>query len=573
LIASAIAVVLSCSDGSREEVQIDLTRLGGGLLSEPERSPLVGADGGSLHLVQAPGLLDFFVRLPKQSQLLFGLTADASPNDFAVWIESETSRETLVPKKKGKSGWSASLARFDGQTVRLRLENFSDGPLDWTHPRIVGVEETLPPTLDPGARPPQQPINVLLYVLDSLRTDRLSAYGYQRPTSPFLAGLARQGILFLNAYAPGSHTVPSITSLFSSRLPSELGGRLSSDGPARQTLAELFQAAGYETAAFQANFGLLAAFGYARGFDEYHRLQKGKKGAPRTLDASELHAHVIKWLRSHGDEPFFLYVQAMDLHTPYDPPPPYRDMFPRAARPSADYEALLSPEELKLRLAFSEATDPARYDGSVAYADHELSQLLAELRELGVHERTAIVVTSDHGEPLWQRKEFRHGASLYEELVRVPLIMFLPWHPGGERFGEIVSLMDLAPTLLDLAGIPVPEQFIGHSLFQPRGSLTPPRALGARLEAASAVSWYVREGPWKLIIDSERSRLFHLPSDPLEERDVSAEHPVEAGYLASLARARPSNLRETHSPPLDAGLSPKDREEFEQALEALGYAE
>jgi arylsulfatase A-like enzyme len=214
---------------------------------------------------------------------------------------------------------------------------------------------------------------------------------------------------------------------------------------------------------------------------------------------------------------------------------------------------------------------PNLYDASVAYADHEIGALVAALEELPGGGRTVVVVTSDHGEPLGQRGDVYHGHSLYEELVHVPLLMLFPWRPEPARVEAIVGLGDLAPTLLDLAGLPVPDEFTGRSLLRPTDVLHPPSAVGSK----DAEAWYIREGRWKLLLDLEDTRLFDLSADPLETRDVSDRHPVTTEYLTSrLMERTPALLDEWQAPaPMESGLDAAERESLEEALRALGYIE
>ena len=171
----------------------------------------------------------------------------------------------------------------------------------------------------------------------------------------------------------------------------------------------------------------------------------------------------------------------------------------------------------------------------------------------------------------------RTPASLYEEVARVPLIVVLPWRTGGERVSEVVRLLELAPTLLDLAGVPPPAQFLGRSLLRRGRAPGPPTALGEALHIRSQVvrQWYVRQGPWKLIMTLDSSRLFHLPSDPAEKNDVSADHPIQVGHLVTLVmRSSPALQPDARPPvPLKRGLSRRQRDELEESLRALGYVE
>jgi arylsulfatase A-like enzyme len=220
---------------------------------------------------------------------------------------------------------------------------------------------------------------------------------------------------------------------------------------------------------------------------------------------------------------------------------------------------------------------PELYDDCIAYADHEIGNLLAALARLGLRERTAVVITADHGESLGEGGRFLHGHSLLEELVRVPLIVVLPWDEEPRRIAAPVSLLDVAPTLLDLAGLPVPPGLRGRSLFRERTESEEAAVVGVRLEAASGgqrvTDWFLRDGAWKLRVDRDsHARLFDLLSDGTEARDVAEQRPVEVGYLTARLRelGAPLEGRTAASAPQ---LEPAERQERERALRALGYFE
>ncbi len=222
-----------------------------------------------------------------------------------------------------------------------------------------------------------------------------------------------------------------------------------------------------------------------------------------------------------------------------------------------------------------------RYDASIAYVDRELGQLLRELEALGVAEQTLIVATSDHGEPLGQRGEWVHNTNLYDEQVHVPLIIHAPWSPEHRRVAQVVSLMELAPTLVDLAGLPAAESFQGRSLLRASSPAQPPSAVGAllvanaRTKVSRPASWFIRHGDWKLLMNSQRARLFHIPFDPHEEVDVSERYPVTARFMREALIARSPSFERGWSepPPLQDDLDDRGRAEFEEDLRALGYLE
>ena len=317
-----------------------------------------------------------------------------------------------------------------------------------------------------GQRP-----NLILVTVDTLRSDHLSAYGYERETSPHLDRFANDAVRFTNAVAPQPLTRPSIASLFTARYPYQHGV---SDNQSRlpetaETLAERLRAAGYNTAAFVSSFVLKRdASRLDQGFDTYDEtldryvLGGAERGATATA------AQVAAWLREPPREPFFLWVHLMDPHGPYVPPPPFDRRYealergsrriPRSAIPAYQYSDTLDP---------SVYVD--RYDGEIAHTDNEFGGILAVLRERSLYDGAAIVFHADHGENLGEGGAwFGHGSRLYESGLRIPLLLKLPGSARATKAAQneqLVSVLDIAPTLLAIAGIDPLGGTAGRSLL------------------------------------------------------------------------------------------------------------
>jgi len=548
-----LALTLAAIPAGAERAALLLTERAGCVVGGEHDEVPVADVGGRPALRHAPGPpLDFHLRLPAEASLSFGLDPALSRESWDVEVAHDTGTAAIALRPEG-DGWRADLSPLAGRVVRLRFANRASEAIHWTVPRVsgrgVGARAVLPPPPEPAPRP-----NLLFYVVDTLRPDRLSLHGYGRETSPHLEALARRATVFDNAYSNGHDTMSAIPALFTSLMPDAgLRELRRPRRPLRPTLAQAFDDAGYATVAFQANPTIPPALGFDRGFLRYTVLQE--RGEPR-VSAETLNAAVIPWLAQPRQKPFFLYVQSMDVHNPYEAPAP---ILGRWSDPDDD-----SP------LA---SVHPDRYDEAVAYADREIGKLLRALDEAGLSDSTAIVVTSDHGEALGEGGRRLHSVSLHEEQIRIPLLVALPWQREPARVEELVSLLDLFPTLVVLAGRETPERSRGRSLFRATPWYEPAIALGetTRLETPR---WYLREGPWKLRASADGARLFHLPSDPTEERDLTAEKPVTAAYLEGLLWDRAPGYRRATAAvphPILEGLDAEQRKKLEGALRSLGY--
>jgi arylsulfatase A-like enzyme len=393
---------------------------------------------------------------------------------------------------------------------------------------------------------------VLLVTIDTLRADHCSAYGYARPTTPHLDALARRGVQFDVAYAPMATTAPSHATLFTGLLPAWHG--LVKNGhvmaAAHRTLAEALRERGYRTGAVVSSFVLDRRFGLDRGFASYDDRFSGRDPSLKTKKWKRIHVdqpfdrradetseRAVQWLRENGylrrerppgQPPFFLWVHYFDPHDPYDPPDEYRARFPPLGAAPLDAQV-------------------AAYDAEVRFTDEQLGALTGALAAEGALERTVTVVTADHGEGLMQHGHMVHGLHLYEEAVRVPLVVHWPHRLAPRRVGAPVQLADLAPTLARLAGATWPERpGQGRSLdgvMSGRDRLDPSREVflqrrqyERRAEGRRPVKgqkYALRAGRWKYIESREEGtfELYDLEKDPGERQNLLASPPSEAAAL------------------------------------------
>lgn len=314
------------------------------------------------------------------------------------------------------------------------------------------------------------PPNVVIILLDTLRADHLGVYGDERGLTPFLDRLAARGALFVNAYATSSWTMPSVASLFTSRYPTQhhvntLEAKLSLE---ETTLAESLAARGYRAAGFTNNFHVSEALGYSQGFDHWQAFRPLEKGQAK-MRGDVLRINSLRWLegveQATPPAPVLLYYQYMEPHAPYEPPEPFRSRWALPHAPGADATAnrRFVEGELWGRTAEDIALLASLYAGEVAALDEELHRLFTDLQSQGILDHAVVVITADHGEEFGERGALGHGFTLFNEQVRVPLIILAPG-VKGRRIEQPVSLLDLAPTVLQLAGVEAPPRFEGRSL-------------------------------------------------------------------------------------------------------------
>jgi arylsulfatase A-like enzyme len=382
-----------------------------------------------------------------------------------------------------------------------------------------------------GPADDQRP-HVILIVLDTLRADHTGLHGYDRDTTPFLDSLATRGIVFERAYATASWTRASVASLFTSRLPPGHGcenraGRLA---PELDTMAELLASRGYRTAGVVSNGNVDASFGFGQGFDRYVRPKGDEEDY---VDAATLNATIEQVLDGLDPGPAFLYLHYKDPHAPYrhhpetDFDPDYRGDLAEASK-----QRLRDYAEQRTALgAIHDERVRALYDGEIAWLDRRLAELFELLERRGLLERAWVVVTSDHGEGLWSHQVRGHGYDVFEEQVRVPLLLMPPGGaPSARRVEPPFSQLDLLPTLLDLLEFPHPEGLEGLSwagFLESRGpSPSRPVLVDQRLsqrqtpDDPGASFAALIDGHRKLIWDRNRELvwLFDLVADP-GERD------------------------------------------------------
>jgi len=450
-------------------------------------------------------------------------------------------------------------------TGKLVLEH----PFLWAQLPLHKARATTPETRIKDSYP-----NVIVYLVDTLRADRVGAYGSNRSTSPRIDAFARTATLFEHAVAQAPWTRPSVASILTGLGPWLHGVQTTADSLAEEavTLPELLRGAGYRTAAFSTNENVSPATGLAQGFDDFSlNLDESRSGA--------VTRRVLAWLDAHtGPKPFFLYVHTVDPHAPYQFSREDRLRFAPGVRPEAGTAA-----DLK-RVYASRGAERAAfvrelislYDAEVASNDRSFGALLDGLRTRRLYDGTLLVFVADHGEELGEHGELGHANDLYRELLDIPLIVKWPGQSRGERVGEVAQHVDLLPTILHAAGLAPPAGLPGIDLrvFATAG---PERDELAARRAFSHLRYENRRGTslisagWKAILPESRAlgsepELFRLGPHGEEGPNRIAENPVRAGWL--LAQIKAELLRSR------TGLKPSPAtldDEARRRLQALGY--
>jgi len=439
---------------------------------------------------------------------------------------------------------------------------------------------------------PDSPPNIVLVTIESLRADHVGAYGYPRATTPSLDALAGEATVYENAASVTSWTLPSHASIFTGLYPAAHGvvaydHRLDDS---QTTLAEVLRDAGYQTAAVVSGPFLRSIHNLDQGFELYDQSvthPDGNRAAHADVTNPAVERIVESFLRRgrDGERPFFLFLYLWDVHYDYIPPPPYDTIFvpDRARRVDLrDYEisSLVTADSPQAELDYV----VAEYDGEIAATDALLGRLFGVLKELGLWDDTAIVVTADHGEEFFEHGHKGHRNSLYGESLHVPLIVKLPGQRLAGRRAETVSLIDLFPTILGIARVEETPYHHGRSLIEPHEGERRPLFFELKTEwegsdpttgergMVSDLWLAVRDGDYKLILERNdgRRELYDLVADPDEQAPLDSDPGKQFPDLDReigefLESMKTDSKRWSRSAPIE--LSPED----EKRLRSLGY--
>ena len=467
------------------EPVVAFTRKGRQTLAADQSHAIVKALSRRQSLVTAPGQgWQRSLDLPSSGTLAWSIisieedapapqdgTATSAPpaDDTEAWIEWHhgASKRDLW-RGKATDQWTEEQVSLPTGPGTLRLA--SDGAVAWAE--LYSASE--PPTANDLP-------NLVLISLDTVRSDHLSTYGYERPTSPELDRLAEESWVFERSYSASTWTLPSTATLLSGLMPSQHGLRsLKERLPQRvDTLAERLRRRGYRTAAFTDGGFAGLDWGLAQGFERYD-VTPGSAWIPK--DVAVIVERAGEWLRQNRSAPYFLFLQTYEAHQPYTNLEGFADPFIAAAYAGRFSQGAALPPEEAAGLSEADLQQMVDlYDGEIRRADHYLGRLLDQMRRSPDWQRTAVLVTSDHGEEMMEFGDIDHGyGKVFDPNVRVPLILKPPHNgdgsPVGQRFPMAVSGLDVVPTLLALAGTPAGPEMAGRTLLDDRGRVDPRQA-------------------------------------------------------------------------------------------------
>ena len=406
-------------------------------------------------------------------------------------------------------------------------------------------------SLTSGVRRDQ--LNIVVITLDTTRADHIGAYGSTLVKTPAFDRLASGGTRFAQAMSSAPLTLPAHSSMFTGSFPPEHGVRDNGGfflNPEQTTIAELLKEQGFATGGFIAAFVLDGKWGVNQGFDEYFddfdiSERRGRSLGNIQRPGNEVVDKALPWIDSVKDRRFFAWIHLYDPHTPYDPPEPFK----------TEYKG-------------------HPYRGEVAFTDAQVGRVISFLEERGLLEKTVVAVLGDHGESLGDHGEESHGFFVYESVTHVPFIVHAPFSKTGARVVEDpVRIVDLTPTLLDLAGVAVPAGLSGKSLVPLMTGATVELGLEGYAEAMYPLHHFgwsdlraLRAGRYKLI-DAPTPELFDIESDPKETTNIfEARRAVGDGMVARLREIEAAFDKAPTAAPAE-DVDPEVR----QRLAALGY--
>jgi arylsulfatase A-like enzyme len=506
----------------------------------PKLGSAYGVSGEARRAVSSPmdGRFSWYLSIPPSTKLNFWYGTQAPPAgvSFAIRATSDGKPTKELWTAPATSGWtraSVDLAPIAGETVRLDLVVKGGGAFG--EPQIVADAKPVAREKSKAAE------HVLVWMVDTLRADRLTAWNDKTITkTPGFDQLAREATRFARTTVQGNYSLPSHTTLLTGVLPSvhkmyEDKDRLDEKLP---IASQVFQRAGFATAIFSSNGYVSDKWGFKKGWDGYRNFIREDK--PNSAD--QVWKAAKPWLDEQvkAGKRTFMYLATVDPHVAYNPPERFlKDYWPKPykgpIKPIKTSEQLYQIKVNKLKLTDEDKRYlEALYNAEVTQNDTTFVQVVADLKQMGIYDKTAIVLISDHGDEFFDHGSVGHGHSLYQELVDVPLLVrFPPLFPEAKVVRDDVEVMDLYSTLFDVAGVDPNSEAQGDSLV-PLATDDGPRMDRPAESFHDGAIRSLRLGKWKFLTWAGRVQLFDLDADPHEKKDLSADHPIALRYVRNV---------------------------------------
>lgn len=540
--------------------------------------------------ISAPSFLEFTYGIRRSNELA-QKKDEKQFTEFSIVIESENKKTEIFKNTLDISPDKAlvfdykklNLSQFKGKSIQIHLITRGNNKslACWFNPVVY--------------TPLKNTKNVVLISLDTLRPDHLGCYGYSRNTSPSIDSLAQDSTIFQNTYATSPWTLPSHVSLLTSLncIHHQVYHQYHSINPSLLTLADFLRAEGYFNGAITGGGFVSGQFGFSKGFDSY--LVRGQIQSPTASEAA-CHA-ALEWIERHQDRNFFLFLHTYQIHNPYSSPAPYNELFLHEGGTLKEID--LSALRLNHENRFKSLTDELRqniidlYDSEIRYTDESLIKpLVDKLKSLNLYNNTMIILTSDHGEEFFEHKSWHHTHSVYNETIKIPLIIkFFDSEHRGKRITKLSRIIDIIPTILDALHIdPFDYKMDGESLLvflrnddikkdeRVFISELAPNVMGRHIQKKVAIN---RNGK-KLILNSDFTQddldyffrsppeiqqveVFDMKTDPEELINIAQDNPRLARELLDFLKEKNRQTGEASSEKL------KMSKELLEQLKALGY--
>ncbi len=486
------------------------------------------------------------LQVPKgDAKLALSFGGKVAGGKVSVSVEADKmAKKVLLDKDAPAGSWEDAvldMKAFSGQVVELKLKaagTWAEGQsVAFAQPGLFVPNHKDESIAATGSGEAAR--NVVVYLIDTLRYDKIGAYNKKSSVpTPHLDAFAKDSTLYESAYDTENWTKPSTATILTGLYPETHGAKTDTAKlPKSATMvSEHLKKNGFKTGSFIANGYVSDAFGFDKGWDHYTNYIRERK----VTDAGKLVDDSLGWIDKNKGERFFAYIHTIDPHVPYSAPGEWKEKFFKGKyegkiRPQATGNQLADIKTGKMEL---NKTDKryleALYDGEIAYNDNEFGRLIKGLKDRGVYDNTLVIVLVDHGEEFWDHGSVGHGHSVYEELVHTPMLVRYPAQTArGRRLPHVISVADMAPTMVDVLGLPPMEGIEGYSFadtFDGNGKPHPRVGLSDFLFRKKSI----RAGRYHWVTVGRNGELYDIEKDPTEQKNLIKSHMIGRAYTRSL---------------------------------------